>query len=111
MQICELVPQLKKECLSRGAGLIQAGGKGPSVCHWQELQLILDASGKNPWSVSRVRLKAALVAGEAVEVHLQDRWHLPYLRSLLSQRRHAHSLALEEEETRLTELIDGLVAN
>ena len=77
----------------------------------KNLQYIYDASGLNPWTVSQGRLKAALVAGEVAEVPLQDRWRLAYLRSLLSQRRVAHSLALDEEETRLTKLIDSLVAN
>ena len=77
----------------------------------KNLQYIYDASGLNPWTVSQGRLKAALVAGEVAEVPLQDRWRLTYLRSLLSQRRVAHSLALDEEETRLTKLIDSLVAN
>ena len=54
---------------------------------------------------------AALIAGEAVEVPLEDRWRLPYLSSLLSQRGEAHNLALEELEDILTKLIDSLVAN
>ena len=41
----------------------------------------------------------------------QDRWYLPYLKSLLSQRRKAINLALEEEDKRLSKLIDSLVAN
>ena len=65
----------------------------------------------NPWSTSRKKLKDALVAGEAVQVPEQDRWRLPYLSSLLSQRREAHSQALEDEEIRLTKLIDSLVKN
>ena len=56
-------------------------------------------------------MMAALIAGETVEVPQQDRWRLPYLSSLLSQRREVHNLALEEDEDRLTDLIDSLVAN
>jgi hypothetical protein len=77
----------------------------------KNLQYIYDASGLSPWTASYGRLRDALVAGEVVEVPLQDRWRLPYLSSLLSQRREAHNLALEEEENRLTKLIDSLVAN
>ena len=65
----------------------------------------------NPWTASQGRLRAALISGEAVEVPQQDRWHLPYLCSLLSQRGEAHNQALEEHKDRLTELIDSLVAN
>ena len=43
-------------------------------------------------------------AAASLLVPLKDRWRLTYLRSLLSQRRVAHSLALDEEETRLIEL-------
>ena len=56
-------------------------------------------------------MKAALIAGEAAEVPKQDRWRLPFLSSLLSQRREAHNYASEEDEDRLTELIDSLVFN
>ena len=64
-----------------------------------------------PWTASQGRMKTALIAGEAVDVPHQDRWHLPFLSSLLSQRREAHNMALEEEKERLTELIDSLAAN
>ena len=77
----------------------------------KNLQYISNATGLNPWSVSQVRLKAALVAGELVEVPQEDSWRLPYLRSLLSQRREAHNLAVEDEEKRLTDLINSLVIN
>ena len=75
------------------------------------LKLISDASGLNLWTASKGRLKAAFIAGDAVEIPQQDRWRLPYLYSLLSQRREAHNQALEEHEDRLTELIDSLVGN
>ena len=77
----------------------------------KNLQFISEMSGLNPWTVPIRRLKATLVAAEVVEVPLQDRWRVPYLCSLLSQRGEAHSLAMEEEQKRLTTLIDSLVAN
>ena len=43
----------------------------------KNLEHISEASGLNPWTASQARLKAALIAGEAVEVPLQDRWRLP----------------------------------
>ena len=64
----------------------------------KNLQLIYDVSGLNPWTASKGRLKSALIAGEAVEVPQQDRWRLPYLCSLLSQRGQAQNQALEEHE-------------
>ena len=77
----------------------------------KNLQFISEMSGLNPWTVPIRRLKATLVAAEVVEVPLQDRWRVPYLCSLLSQRGEAYSLAMEEEQKRLTTLIDSLVAN
>ena len=77
----------------------------------KNLKYISEESGLNPWTASHGKMKAALIAGEAAEVPQQDRWHLLYLSSLLSQRREVHNLALEEDEDRLTDLIDSLVAN
>jgi hypothetical protein len=47
----------------------------------------------------------------SVEVPQQDRWRLPYLCSLLAQRREAHSQAMEADEIRLDELIESIVTN
>ena len=77
----------------------------------RNLRYVQEASGCDPWTTSYGRLRDALVADEVVEVPQQDGWRLPYLSSLLSQRREAHYLALEEEENRLTKLIDSLVIN
>ena len=46
---------------------------------------------------------------EMVTVPVQDRWSLPYLSTLLSQRREAYNMTIEDEEKRLTDLIDSLV--
>ena len=53
------------------------------------------------------KLKLALIKAELVAVPLEDRWRLPYLGTLLSQRREAFTMALETEEKRLTTLIDS----
>ena len=77
----------------------------------RNLQYIVELSGLNPWTDPPRRIQAALVAQETVLVPLQDKWRVPYLCSLLQQRGEAHSLALEEEERILTELISSLVLN
>ena len=77
----------------------------------KNLHYILESSGLNPRTAVNSKLRAALVAGEVVEVPPQDRWRLKYLSSLLSQRREVHNLALEEEENKLTRLIESLVKN
>ena len=61
----------------------------------KNLQLIADVSGLSPWTASAARLRDLLIASKVVEVPPMDRWRLPYLGSLLSQRRAEHDLALE----------------
>ena len=77
----------------------------------RNLRLLQDLTQLDPWTTSYGRLKSALIAEELVEVPLLDRWRLPYLRTLLSQRREAFNLALEDEEKRLDVLISSLVIN
>ena len=56
-------------------------------------------------------LKNALQAVELVAVPHQDAWRLPYLASLLSQRRIASQSAMEMEVEQINELISSLVMN
>ena len=77
----------------------------------KNLRLAQDISHLNPWNTPYGKLKQALVSAETVEVPLMDRWRLPYLCTLLAQRREAHNLVQEEEEERLEELINSLVYN
>ena len=75
------------------------------------LRLIQETVKLNPWNISNTNLKVALISAETVEVPMVDRWRLPYLCTLLSQRREASNNALEEEEKRIDELIESLVLN
>ena len=77
----------------------------------RNLRLVQEAPNSDPWTTSTNKLRRALISSEMVEVPIMDRWRLPYLRSLISQRREANSLAMEAEETRLEELIESLVFN
>ena len=77
----------------------------------KNLQLVKGISNLDPWTCSHGKLKAALITAEMVEVPQQDRWRLPYLCSLLAQRREAHGSAMEADEKRLDELIESLVTN
>lgn len=77
----------------------------------RNLRLIQDTVKLNPWNISNTKLKVALVSAETVEVPMVDRWRLPYLCTLLSQRREASNNAMEEEEKRIDELIESLVLN
>ena len=86
-------------------------GKDVQSVTGKNMHYILESSVLNPWTAVKSKLRAALVAGEVVEVPPQDRWRLKYLSSLLSQRREVRNLALEEEENKLTRLIESLVKN
>ena len=77
----------------------------------ENLQFVKGISQLDPWTCSYGKLKAALIMAEQVEVPQQDRWRLPYLCSLLTQRREARNQALEEDEKRIYELIESLVTN
>ena len=65
----------------------------------------------NPWTVKQKRLREVLVAVETVEVPNIDRWRLPCLVTLLNEKRNAHLAAMEDEEERLSGLINSLVIN
>ena len=58
-----------------------------------------------------IQIRQALISSETVEIPIVDRWRLPYLSSLLAQRRETRILALENEEKYLNDLIDSLVRN
>ena len=65
----------------------------------------------NPWTARNGRLRAALEMNEHIDVPELDRWRLPYLCSLLSQRSQAYYMVMEQEEEELTSLINSLVVN
>ena len=69
--------------------------------------MVKGISQLDPWTCSYGKLKAA----ELVEVPQQDKWRLPYLCSLLAQRREAYVQAMEADEKRIEELIESLVTN
>ena len=64
----------------------------------RNLRLIHDLSHQNPWTATLGQIRQALISSEIVEVSVEDRWRLPYLCSLLAQRRETRILALENEE-------------
>ena len=65
----------------------------------------------NPWTAPAGMLRNALQAVELVAVPHQDAWRLPYLASLLNQRRIASQSAMDIEVERINELISSLVIN
>ena len=77
----------------------------------RNLQYVNYVSGLNPWTAPPGMLRNALLAAEHVAVPHQDAWRLPYLASLLRQRRTASQLAMDTELERIDELISSLVIN
>ena len=77
----------------------------------KNLKLIKEETDLNPWSCSPSKLKTALIEREWVDVPPIDRWRLPYLCTLLAKKREAFTMAMEEEENRLSRLIASLVIN
>ena len=77
----------------------------------KNLRFLHDLSHLDPWSTSKGKLRGALTLAEVVEVPIRDRWRLPYLSSLLAQRRRAYELVLEAETSILDDLINSLVRN
>ena len=76
----------------------------------KNIQLLFELTGLNPWTAYQTRLRDALVAKEAVKVPPQDTWCIPYLYSLLIQRREAKKFALEELVNEQTDLLAYLLA-
>lgn len=77
----------------------------------RNLRYIQEETNLNPWNCSQSKLKATLIERNWVGVPPMDNWRLPYLCKLLTQRREAFNMAMEEEEERLSDLIDSLVRN
>ena len=77
----------------------------------KNLSYIASEAGLSPWRTSSRKIKAALIERETVDIPTEDAWRIPYLYSLLAQKREANTLVLEEETSRLGELIKSLVIN
>ena len=77
----------------------------------RNLQFIVEATGLSPWTSSTKRIKNVLVQREYVSVPEADFWRLPYLESLLNQRRSVRDRALDDLDNHLSDLITSLVIN
>ena len=77
----------------------------------KNFKLIQDMTKLNPWTSSRGKLRAAIERSEMVTDPPLDRWRQPYLCTLLSQRSEAYFATNEEEQKRLSDLLNSLVTN
>lgn len=78
----------------------------------KNLRLLRRETGLDPWVDSSTTFKRALREKEDnLLVPATDEWRVSYLALLLEQRQAAHYEAMEEEEDRLSSLIDSLCIN
>ena len=78
----------------------------------RNLHLIRRESGLDPWEETPAAIKKVLAEKEEnLATPIVDGWRVPYLTLLLEQRQTAHYGCMEEEEERLTGLIDSLCIN
>ena len=75
------------------------------------IKLLEESSGLNPWEYGTSHMKQELVKKDVVNIPDQDNWRIGYLASLLEQRQVHHYQGNDEEEQRLTSLIDSLCIN
>ena len=78
----------------------------------RNLHLIRRESGLDPWEETPAAIKKVLAEKEEnLATPIVDEWRVPYLTLLLEQRQTAHYGGMEEEEERLTGLIESLCIN
>ena len=88
--------------------LVHLVGRDIRTTTGNNLHLIRDLSGLDPWACTSKDVKKVL-GGRLREVPEQDMWRLPYLGKLLEQRGELHHNMLDTSE--LTELIDSICEN
>ena len=75
------------------------------------LRLLANASGLCPWQSGQLKFREAVTANELVDVMEVDKWRIPLLDKLLSQRQTMYYTGEEEELTRIDDLINSLCIN
>ena len=75
----------------------------------RNVRLLVDETGLDPWTGHSAGLKMEF--HKTVKVHGGEEWRLEYLRKLLEQRQTAHYKADDEEERRISKLINSLCVN
>ena len=75
------------------------------------VRLLLECSGLDLREYETNMLKEELVKREVVDIMEQDKWRVSYLVGLLEQRQIKHYAGDQEDEQRLSDLIDSLWVN
>ena len=85
-------------------------GRDQRTTTGRNMRLIREASGLDPW-VNSARDVKKVLSKKTAEIPVDDQWRLPYLGLLLEQRQAAHYGGHDEEEKRISNLIDSLCIN
>ena len=88
--------------------LVHIVGRDIRTTTGNNLQLIRDLSGLDPWCCTSKQVKTVLMDSLS-EVPDLDTWRLPYLAKLLEQRGELHHEMVDTSQ--LTELIDSICVN
>ena len=75
----------------------------------QNIKMVRDMSGLDPWTAVPWMLKEALFKKQLVDIPQQDVWKVEYLRSLLGQLQEAKQLVQKDRIDYIQDLIDSLV--
>ena len=75
------------------------------------VKLVSEKSGLDPWVFGSARIKEELARAEIVEVAETDQWRTDYLRKLLEQRQILQYEGIKEGKERLSDLINSICIN
>ena len=75
------------------------------------LRLLANTSGLCPWQYGQFAFRDSVTTNELVQVMEVDKWRIPLLDKLLSQRQTMYYTGEEEELTRIDDLINSLCIN
>ena len=94
--------------MSMMAGLVS---RDISTTTGANLRLLANTSGLCPWQSGQLAFRDAVTTNELVQVMEVDKWRIPLLDKLLSQRQTMYYTGEEEELTRIDDLINSLCIN
>ena len=75
------------------------------------IAMIQEITSLNIWTAKQCEVKDALALDEMVEVPALDKWRIPYLCKLLSDRSQAYFEGRDEDVKTLSMYIDSLTIN
>ena len=108
---CRFFQGLRSSPSREVATLVNLVARDIRTCTGNNIRLITEHSGKNPWVDSSASIRSGLKEAETVQVQDQDKWRVGYLGLLLAQRQEWKYMGAEEEEKEVQDLVDSLCVN